>query len=447
MFDNIQNANLQNASEEDVMAAMGGDPTDKTDKKSAGKEKPPKSGNAKTVTSTTPKAVVSDIAKTDLNEAFSDEEDDDTNDDDDQNENDTDNKKKVVKKVAGKTDENQDDDTNDDDDDDDDNQDDDDAEGNDDDDNEEDDDDENKEDEPVAISDFLKARVALLLEKGEWRDFELDGKKPDEIEWTEEAFEEIELEQRAWLKETLKEEVLDTFGPYGRDIAEYAANGGNPELLIDIFKEQQEVKAIDISTEEGQKEMVFQYQTQILKRTKARAEKEIENLIANKMLEDDAKEAKDTIESHLKDEADRLKQEQADEKKAFEQKTKAVQQKFVTDVTQLVNTADDIPADEKKEVIKLLTSFKHKLPNGTEVNDFYFKLADFRKDLRNYVDMVRFVNNPKKFTKSLKNEGKTEEANKSFKIARGSLSKKSAKPTQEIGSNRGVKKSTGFKIL
>lgn len=456
MFNNLQDASVQNASEEDVLAAMGGDPEGSGkqpgkgkdgkdgDPKSTGKkpaEKTTKS-SSKTGTSTTPaKAVVSELDKDDLDDAFQNDDDDDNDDDDnDDSEGKGDAKKKTGKKVEKADDNDYDNDDNDDDSqDDDDNQ---------DDDNNEDDDDkgENDDDSPVDVSDFLKARVELLLKKGEWKPFEFDGKKPDEIEWDEETFEEIELQQRAWAKDALKEELLDTFGPYGRDIAEYAANGGNPEDLIDIFKEQQEVKAIDISTEEGQKEIVFQYQTQILKRSPQRATKEIERAIADKLLEDDAKEAKEMIEGHLSEQAEALKTQQAEAKAAFERQTKANQKKFVDDVTEIVNKADDIPVDEKKEVLKLLTNFRHELPNGAKVNDFYYKLAEFRKDLKNYVNMVRFVNNPERFMKSLKNDGKTQEAEKSFRLARGSQSKKKAKPSTEIGGDR-AKKSTGFRLM
>jgi len=467
MFDNL-NTSVENASEEDVLAAMGGDPADDKSKgKSAGKKssdegaggtsgkksdvKTSKSGTSKTGTSSA-KPVVAALDNDDLKTAFPGQEDDDDDNDDnnDDDQDDTDDnedkndKKKSGKKSVKKAEEEADDDDDNSDDSDDENADDD---NQDDKDEDDDNDGENDDDSPIEVSDFLKARVNLLLSKGEWKPFEFDGKKPDEIEWDEETFEEIELQQRAWAKDSMKEELLDTFGPYGRDIAEYAANGGNPEDLIDIFKEQQQVKAIDISTEDGQKEIVFQYQTQVLKRSPQRANKEIERLIADKMLEDDAKEAKETIESHLKEQADNMKADQEQAKKNFELQTKANQKKFSDDVTKLINDDAGIPAEEKKEVIKLLTSFRHELPNGSKVNDFYFKLADFRKDLKKYIQMVRFVNNPERFMKSLKNDGKTAEAEKSFKLARGSQSKKKVKPSSEVGGDRSKKKGTGFQLM
>ena len=286
----------------------------------------------------------------------------------------------------------------------------------------------------------------LLLKKGEWRTFEFDGKKPEDITWDEDTFEEIELQQRAWQKETLREELLESFGPYGKDIAEYASNGGNPEDLLDIFKEQQQVKLIDISTEEGQKEILYQYQTQFLKRSPQRANKEIERAIADKLLEDDAKEAKEAIENHLNDEAEAMKKEAEDAKINRLNQQKNSQIRFTADVNEILNKSEDISPDEKKEIQKLLTNFRHELPNGVKVNDFYYKLAEFRKDLKNYINMVRFVNNPERFIKTIKNKSSSAAAEKAFKLAKGSQSKKNVKTINEFDRNRS-KKGTGFKLM
>lgn len=457
MFQNLQNSTVQTASEEDVLIAMGGDEAtkgkndkkdDKTsdDKKSTAKPATKSSKSSTAPATATSKAVVSDMDEEDIDAAFGTEEDE--TDDDDDNEKDT--KKKDTKKSSAKKDSKKKEVVKEDEEDEEevteDEEDENDEENEEDEDKDKDEDDENEDDSPVTVSDFLKARVNLFLEKGEWKPFKFDGKEPDEIEWDEETFEEIELQQRAWQKENMREELLDSFGPYGRDIAEYANNGGDPEDLLEIFKEQQAVKAIDIATEDGQKEAVFQYQTQILKRKPARANQEIERLIADKMLEEDAKEAKEAIESHLKEQADALKAEQAEAKKNFEKQTAASQKKFSDDVTKLINDNTDITPDEKKSLIKQLTTFKHELPNGTKVNDFYFKFAEFRKNLDNYLEMVRLVNNPERYKKSLKNKGKTDEAERAFKLAKGAKSKNKIKTTSQEGGS-GKSKKTGFQLL
>ena len=459
MFNNIQNAAMGETSDEDLMIAMGGEDTSNSGKGKASKGKTDtgktsgkasgKSPASNPAPATPAKATVTDVEEEDLDIAFG-------NEDDDEDENADDKKaggKKATKKAPVKKEEAADDeDENDEEDEDED------ADDNEDDEDEDEDkddkkkagkeDDENDEEDNGEIStgDFLKARVNLLLEKGEWSEFTKDGKKPDELEWTEELFEEIELQQRAAWKESAREELLDSFGPYGRDIATYAENGGDPDDLIDIFKEEQAVKAVDITTEEGQKDMVFQYLTKVVGRSAQKANRDIERFIADKELADEAKEAKDKIEAKLKQEKDDLIEAQEAEKTDRENRAKAAQAKFTTDVTAAVNSDEEIPADEKKKIIKMLTSFKE-LPNGQKVNDFYNVLAEFRKSLPNYIKLVRLVLNPDKYDKRQENKGKTKAADKAFRLAKGANAGKKAKPSTEIAGDRGTKKTTGFKLM
>lgn len=429
MFENL-NTSIQESSEEDLLVAAGeAKPTDKdkTDGKTDKKEKPDdkkstKSKSDKTVTSS--KKSVSELSDKNLDIALGekDEDDDDKNDDDN--------------KVDDDDDQNDDDTTNEGDD-------------KDEDDKNEGDDDEKKDDEKnesteegIEVKDFLKARVDFLVKKGEWLDFE--GR--EDVEWDEDTFAEVELKQREAQKEQMREELLDSFGPYGREIADYAANGGDPEDLIDIFKEQQRVENLSIDDEESQKAVVLKYATEFQNMKPERAKKYVDGLIADKELEDAAAEAKENMEEDLKAQAKALKDEQDETKRLATEKTKQNLEKFAKDVNTVLNLREDIPADEKRDLLKVLTKFDKKLQNGTPVNDFYFKFAEFRKDLPNYIELVRLVLNPKKYLKSVKNTGKTEASEKDFNLLRTANKSKKLKSSQAKKNDDGEKKST-FKLL
>lgn len=438
MFNNLPNTAVQEASEEDVLAAMGVEEvtkgkTGKTDNKA--KDTKPSEKSKTSDSATAGKTTVTDADEDDFETAFRKEDDDDDTG--------KKGKKKDTKKVeTKKADEDEEDEDEEDTDD----------EDKDDEDEDEDENDTKKkddedDDESVAISDFLKARAKLLVNKGEWSDFKKDDKTIDELEWTEELFEEVELEQRAAFKQGIREELLDAFGPYGRSIAQYSENGGNPDDLIDIFVQEQEIKAIDISTEDGQKEMVYEYLTKVIGRSPQKANKDIERFIADKELEDEAKEAESKMKASLKAEREALEREQEDAKKNADSKEKAAQAKFTSDVNEYLTKNEDIPEEERKQIIKVLTTFKHELGNGKKVNDFYFKLAEFRKSLPNYIEMVRLVLNPEKFKKSLKNEGKTKAAEKAFKLARTSGTKRKASMNNDENTRQPKKSATGFKLL
>lgn len=450
MFENLSNTSVNVASEEDLLAAMGEAPKEgktpgkkdtkvkTTDDKSKGKQP------VETVKEVKP------LSKSNLDLALGGDEDNEDEDNEGDNEDVV--KKKVAptkKKVETKKEKSDDDDTSDDDD----SVDDDNENENENDENESDEDESNEDDEKkeedneenkgsIEVKDFLKARVEFLIKKGEWVDFE--GR--EETEWDEDEFAKVELQQREFQKGKLKEELLDEFGPYGREIAEYSSKGGDPEKLIDIFKEQQIVENLSIADADSQKEVVLKFATEFQNMTPKRAKTYVDTLIANNELEDAAKEAKTQMETLLVEREEELKAEQDQIVKDNETKQKAIRDTFAKNVNTVLSSREDISADEKKELIKVLTKFDKKLSNGTPVNDFYFKLAEFRKDLPNYIELVRLVLNPKKYIKSGKIKGSNERAEKDFSLIRTHNAAKKSKSTGNPAAADTGKKST-FKLL
>lgn len=390
MFENLNSeAFVEEASAEDLLIALGdpdkGPLPDKDKGTKPTDKNPAKSGTGSTGTSDKDLA---DIPKADLKAATTGQDDDD-DDDDDEGKNDG--------KNTGTEGTNDDDD----------------------------DEGKVKSNDAATTSEFLKSRVQFFIQNGEWDgDFEIDGKKPEDIEWDEDTFGEIDLQQRSAWKEQARAEIVNSYGPYGKAIADHIIAGGDPDTLIDIFKEQQEVKAFDISSESGQEDLVFRYQTEILGRKAERVKKDIVSWKADGVLEEEAKEAKTTWEQSLKKQETEEKQAAINIKTANENRAKENQRVFIENVTTVVNGNKEISDDEKKQVIKALTTYNQELPNGQKVNAFYSKLAEFKKSLPNYIDLVRFVLNKDKFIKTVKNTGKNTANDKSFRMIRAANDKK-----------------------
>lgn len=447
-FDNL-GTNVVVANEDDISSAFGpsaeevaaGKNKNKDKTKDKTKDVKPaikKSTSSKENTDQSSKKVsISDFSDDDDKDLFnSDDEDDEAadeeNEDDEPVEDDEEVNKKKKKKVAKKEEEEEDTD---------------DDEPSDDDENNDDDepaDDENEDDEPAdedeQVADFLQKRAELLIKKGQWVDFE--GR--EDFEWNEDNFAELEIQQRNYQKDKIVEEVLDSFGPTGREIATYVANGGNPDDLIDIFKEQQRVENLSVDNEDAQKAVVLKYETEFLGKKPERVKKYIDSLIADKDLKEAATEAKEAMEANLAEKATALQEEQEATVKEVQQKQKAEIQKFSNNVSAIINADKSIPADEKTQLLKVLTKFDKRLPNGTPVNEFYNRFAEFKKDLSKYITMVRFVMNPDKFTKGLKTAGKNEGVEQSFKLARSSKQSKKIKSRELITGKVGK---TKFQLL
>lgn len=447
MFDNLSTAVVA-ANEEDLLSAFDTDETSSTSKKTKtdntktkdSKTKDPVKPTKKTTSSkdntgltTVKKDIITDLSNDDEEDLFETDDNDDDDTEDDDEEEIVEKKNDVKKKVVKNEEETEDDDTEDD------------ATEED---NEEDETDDEEDDETGGVEtdedvkDFLQKRGELLIKKGEWVDFE--GR--EDFEWTEENFAQLEIDQRKHQKEQMVEEILNSFGPTGREIAQYTANGGNPDDLIDIFKEQQRVENLTVDTEEAQKAVVLKYETEFLGKKPERVKKYIDSLIADKDLKDAANEAKEAMEANLAEQATQLQEQQEAVVKQQQSKQKADIQRFSNDVSNVINADKSITPEEKAQLLKVLTKYDKRLPNGTPVNEFYNKFAEFKKDLKNYVKFVRFVMNPEKYEKGLTNKGKTDAVEQSFKLARSAQKSKKLKSTDSLN-NKGKVGKTKFQLL
>lgn len=447
MFDNLNT--IVQTGEDTLDELFGEDETGTGDKKKTTKTKTDKSGGegdgGKKKSSSTSKekpllgnakATINESSKDDLDDLFSvDDEDEDEEEDEEEVKPAKKTAKKPAKKeeVVEEDEDEEEDETSADDEDED--------EEKDTDDEDEQDEDEDENESEAAVKDFLKQRANLLIKKGEWADFE----GSDEVEWDEDTFADMEIQQRNYAKQQMREEILDSFGPYGKDIADYASKGGDPDKLIDIFKEQQMIGSLNIETEDDQRAVIMKYETEFLNKKANRVKAYIDSLEASKELATAAKEAKEAMEESL--ESDRLaileEQEAAQKRAALRQQESL--KKFQSDVSALISGSNDIQPDEKKQLLSVLTKFDKKLKNGTPVNDFYFKFEQFRKDLPNYIKLVRFVMNPDKFIKSIENKGKNEATDKAFKLAVGANKRKRVKAAGgDPGSEKPVR--TKFKL-
>lgn len=294
-------------------------------------------------------------------------------------------------------------------------------------------------DTPQEVKDFLKSRVEFLIKKGEWVDFE--GRK--DVEWDEDTFAEYELEQRALQRDELAESIIDSFGPIGSILADYSRNGGDPDKLLDLFIEKTKIDTADISTEEGQRSMVYEYQTKVLGRSPERAKKAVETLIADKELEAEAKDVQKVQATALEKQKTEEIKKQKDIAIASQKQEDDKIQSFSANTKNAISARKDIPDNEKQELIKLLTVFSTD-GNGKKVNGFAKKFVEFRKDLNKYIEMVRLVNNPKRYLKAAGTDKANQVAEKDFKLLRTAGA---SKPSKAAETTKKGSAGTRFRVM
>jgi hypothetical protein len=267
----------------------------------------------------------------------------------------------------------------------------------------------------------LKSTVDYLVEQGIWQDFE--GREDMEI--TEQTYAELVAKQDQARVQNMFDELVDSTGPFGKAIIEFTKNGGSPDEIIDLFKEQKATEAINIDSLDGQKAIIKQYYTDVMGWKPEKADKYIGNLVLSNELENEATEVKDLYGSFYKKEADRLNKEQAD----FVKQQKDAEVAFENNIKTAVKERKDLSAAERKTVEDYLLNYDQKLPNGNVVNKFYVNFAKMQANPQEYIDLVMFVMDKQKFVQKVATKEKSEAAAKAFNFIKGNGATSSKKGT------------------
>jgi PAS domain-containing protein len=287
------------------------------------------------------------------------------------------------------------------------------------------------------VREVLKNTVTHLIENGLWEDFD-DREK---LEITEEVYAQLAIAQEQRKVESLFSDLIDSTGIYGKAILSHLKNGGNPDEIIDLFKEQKQVEAIDTKTEDGQIELIHRYYSEIVGWKPEKIKKHIQNLVSNP---DEMKEEVGDISEKY----DEYYQEQLQvidhNQKQAEQAELRRQQIFSQSITKHINEREDLTDRDKKNLQRAILDFKHALPDGRKVNDFYVNIAQMQQDPQKFIDLVQFVTNKEAYDNKIRSKTETRVAEKTFKFLAGgaAANKKGSDATPNTTSSTDTIKST-----
>lgn len=279
------------------------------------------------------------------------------------------------------------------------------------------------EEEKQSIKEALKNTVNYLVEKGMWLDFE--GREDLEID--DETYAELAVKQDEARVSKMFSELVDSTGPYGKAIIGFIKQGGDPEAVIDIFKESKQIENLDTSGEEGQKQLVSKYYKEVLKWKPERIQKHISTLVTNEELESETENIKDLYDEYHKEELKQI----AEEQRAFQEKQKEREEKFRDNIVSAIKERKDLSDKERRSLEKSILQYSHKLPDGNEVSDFYVKFSQLQSDPKEYIDLVRFVMNKEEYIKKLKTEINNKVTDKTFNFVKGNKALNKAPSTVE----------------
>jgi hypothetical protein len=281
----------------------------------------------------------------------------------------------------------------------------------------------------------LKNTVDYLIEQGAWEDF--DGR--EEMDLDEETYAKLVIEQDKRRVQSMFDEMVDSTGTFGKAIIDFVKNGGNPDEIIDLFKEQKQIESINIDSLDGQKEIIKHYYTEVMGWKPEKADKYISNLVLADELEEEAKDVKESIGAFYQKEAQRLNAEREE----FAARQKEAEQAFESNIRSAVKERKDLTPTERKTVEEYLLRYDQKLPNGNMVNKFYVNFAKMQANPADYIDLVLFVMDKQKFVQKVATKEKTEAAANAFKFIKGNgaVSAKKGSSYEQMRKNDKV---TGF---
>lgn len=260
-------------------------------------------------------------------------------------------------------------------------------------------------------SPVLKSTVDFLVETGVWEDFE--GR--EELEVTDEIYAKLVAQQDQRRVESMFNELVDSTGVFGKAIINFVKSGGNPDEIIDLFKEQKQVESISIESVDGQKDLIKYYYSEVLGWKPEKIEKYISNLMLSNELEGEATEVKDLFKQHYEKETEKINREQEE----FNKKQKQAEEDFNLNIRGAIKDRKDLSSSEKKLVEQYLLSYDQRLPNGNMVNKFYVNFAKMQANPADYIDLVLFVMDKQKFVQKVAVTEKSKAAAEAFKFIKG----------------------------
>jgi ribosomal protein S8 len=283
-----------------------------------------------------------------------------------------------------------------------------------------------------GVKNVLKSTVDFLVEKGVWEDFE----NRDQMEIDQETYAQLVIEQDKRRIQGMFEELVDSTGPYGKAIIDYVKNGGNPDEIIDLFKEQKQIDSIDVETVDGQRELIKHYYTEVMGWKSEKAEKYISNLVLSNELESEAQEVKELFGKFYQKEAEKLNRERQE----FAEKQRKAEEDFASNIRSTLKERKDLSITERKMVEDYLLNYDQRLPNGHMVNKFYVNFAKIQANPSDYVDLVLHVMDKQKFIQKIQKQEQSKATEKAFNFIKGNgaISNKKGSSYDQIKKNEKV---------
>lgn len=287
---------------------------------------------------------------------------------------------------------------------------------------------------PTSTELNYRSIVDKMISSGEWESFDTieteDGEiSIDEVEMTEELFEEIVKAQKEVREENYKKQQVEGVSDFTKKLIEIEKNGGNVKDALAAYETVKEpLSQIDTSTDSGKKAVVY-----MQLKSQGQDEENIRLLIesyeAKGILEDKADIAERVLNEAYDEYLESLNQKAIEDKKAQERAFKNYKNELGTSVEELF----EVNKTTKNKIVELAT--KPDSEGRYELDNLY---NEIRKDPKRAAKLAMFLYNEDDYIKQVTNKVKTETNLNTFKKL--SLIKKGKNSSMNINSKTSYNK-------
>lgn len=276
------------------------------------------------------------------------------------------------------------------------------------------------------IKSVLKNTTNYLIEKGIWSDFE--GR--EDLELDENTYAELSAKQAEAQVQELFSELVDSTGDYGKAIISHIKNGGNPDEIIDIFKEQKQIESLDVTKDVPAEKLIEKYYSEVVGWSETKIKRYVDSLKAD---EDGLSTEATEIQAKFKEihdaELARITAQQKEAQKAKEEENR----KYLATLSETIDSFENFTDEDKKLIKNSVFKTTQKI-NGVAVNQFFAKFYEIQKDPKKYVELIHYVMAPEKYKGKIEAQQQQKITAKQWNFVKGNAAVKSTN-TQKAAEN------------
>lgn len=208
---------------------------------------------------------------------------------------------------------------------------------------------------------------------------------------------------------------VKTSDPIIEQLLTLRENGGNVEDLLSVIQEQQQVNAIDTSTEQGKLKVIEKYYKEVTKWSDDKVQRKLDQVSNSGGVEDEFDLVNDTYQEHFA-----TKQEEV--VKQAEAQNQRQQQLLVQKQLAFEKELNNIKVAPKKREELLQTAFGKGTIKGTgeKIDILDYKILQMQANPQAMIKLAMFINNPEEYDQmilqNVTNKKTTESLKKEFQF-------------------------------